>query len=573
MGNVNITNRLPLTHDPADMVDIYSAADFSKGTLPNPILAPDGEMRQPLALGMKYTIHKAFPWPLMLVPTHPAEGTLITEISSSSLNVPILLAGSSTPHFWGRDVSNLRFSDSLLVDISNGGAGRGTIPFDLVGQGPDISATQPSGVLFLIATGLINFLEPGNLVDMSVIVSQSGWGFHERGFVVRTNVPAFGHNLSNVIGLQIGLPTTAPLITFQGAQSTVSASGGSVILRPGNAMYGIDSASTGTFEFNGVAYGGTASGDFFRPDISESITAFAPMDIAFASVSDSTVNPGVDSTIHFSTIQKFTRGQNVLGDTIVTYDGLHSIVRVAADLKSVDINVAFGSTDTGNVKITRVTAPGHGLVQGETQTSSGTTSYNQTGQILFRVDDDNVDISVAFNGDDATGTIASVSKNGRSVGVDSTACGAQPDSRRIAFGTVNGNATATTIALANTYQAIDASGFAISPVSERWELADATTGTYRYLGNRPITAREVANITAVKTGSTENYRFAVSLNGDIPDFATAPFSAMEVKTTKVTTPLLSFNSVGTNDTVQIMVAAEGHTDAPTITDLQWESEG
>ncbi len=511
MGNTNLVDRLAFTHDPAEVQDVFSASD-----LPDMILANDGVMRSPIVLGRKYIIHKTFVWPRILVPANPVEGIVITEINSISQNVQILLDGDTTPHFWGRDISNFRFTDSGIIDISNGGAGRGTVFFDLVGQGPDISATQPSGVLFLIATGLLAPLEVGRVVDVAVGAVQSGWFFPERGLVARNIVPGFGQLLNNIIYFQVGVPMTTPMVCYQGAQTTMTATSGNIQLGSSDSAFCVDSAATGGFEFLGLAYLGTAFGDFFRPDISEAITAFANADIAFTSVTDSSVNPGVDSTITFSSIQKFTRGQNVLLAGVVgTYDGAHTIVRVGADESSFDVNVAFGATTTGNVKVTRVTVVDHGLVRGETQVISGTTSYNQTSEVLFRVDDDNFDIPIAFVADDATGTVVSTSQDSMTVGVDVTACGAQRNSRVIGAAIAKDNAAVTTINDVGVFVPFNLTLALAASNIERCTLTNTTTAEIRLDDTTPFSGFATLNVTISSSGGTQDFIIRVVKNGSV----------------------------------------------------------
>ena len=425
----NSTNIVPQTRNPAKFKEVRSVGGGSGG-LPDLILAPDGVMRVPLELGVKYVAHETFLWPPILWPKTPDTTLAFTEITSASQDVAMLVAGTpGVPHIWGRDVGNIRINNLVILDVT-GGPGFALELLDIVGQSVDLDPIQRQNALFIESSGLGAFKSLGRVVDMGVALLGAGW-FAERGMVVRSvngNVRQVAPSFSM---FSVGVPMKAPMLCYQGAQTSSLVSGASIALGPGDSSFCIDSAATGEYSFVQSPPG--PAGDFFRPDISKPITAFANVDIAFTGVSDSTVNPGVDTTISFSTTQKFVVGDTLLveGASVATYDGLRTVLRVADDQKSVDINVAIGAATAGDIKITRVTAVGHGLVEGETQTRTGTTSYNQTDKILFRVDDDNYDISVAFVADDATGTVSSASKNEESPGVLTLACGSQPDSQHV----------------------------------------------------------------------------------------------------------------------------------------------
>lgn len=566
MGNTNLTNRLAVTHDPVDVVEVYSAAD-----LPAMVLAGDGFMRTPYALAKKYIAKKTFVWPRFLIPTDPSPGPTFTEITSDHQGVTILIDGDETPHIWGRDIGNLRISNSILIDISNGGAGRGTVLFDLDGQGPDIAPVNPQGVLFLTTVGFGGFLEMGHTSDVAVSIDSSGWFFPERGLVIRGVEPSLGQLLATFTHVQAGPPMTTPMLTYQGFQSTMSANAGIVQLNAGDSDFHIDSASPGTYEFLGVTYQGSAIGSFFRPDISKAITAFTNVDIVFDSVVDSTVNPGVDSTIEFSGIQKFVRGQNVFleGDAVATYDGPHTIVRVAADQSSFDINVAIGATDTGNVKITRVTAVGHGLVKGETQTRTGSTSYNQTDEVLFRVNNDNYDIPQPHVADDGTGTVTSTGKNNMSLGVDVRACGSQQDSKTIGGCHVNGGSNTTALD-ASTWTDLDLTGnLAVANSNiQRFTLTNSTTGELRYDEDKPFSGNILCTITLQGFSSQDDYEFRGFLNDSVHLDGINPATSTNINLRAITL-LVPVNNLVKNDLIRVQVQNTSGSDNVIIREMNF----
>ena len=554
----NATNRKSLIHNPALVKDVFSADD-----LPNVVLAADGVMRRPLELGIQYLVHASFEWPRILMPvTQPPEAVpndvdyevVITSIKGATQNVLMLMDGDDTPHIWGREVGTIRFEDVLVVDSSNGGAGRGTMLFDLVGQGPDEAPLNPQGGMFLATTGLLSFKSLGRLVDMRVGLVDSAFAFVEQGLVTRSNTAKFPQILTGMLNLQFAA-MKAPMLSFQGQQSVLSITTGAITVRPTDSTFAIDSAATGTYEFLGVSYGGVAeSGNFFRPGTSKAITGFANADIAFASVSDSAEDPGVDSTINFAGIQTFVRGQVVLIDGVgATYDGTFTIVRVAEDQKSFDINVAFVATDTGNVKITRVTSVANGLVVGETQTISGTTSYNQTSEVLFRVDDDNFDIPIAFVADDATGTVVSTGKDETTIGVGVSSCGQQPSSRSIGGCHVT-NGTRTTALSTLVWTDLDLTGNLAVANSDiqRWSLTDTTTGELRYDGSAPFSGNILCTVTFLGFANQDSYSFRGLLNG-VTHLEGIVASASTNQQSRALTLLVPVNDLVADDVVRIQV--------------------
>ena len=137
-------------------------------------------------------------------------------------------------------------------------------------------------------------------------------------------------------------------------------------------------------------------GEFFAPPLVKPITLFAQDDVTITGFSDSAVNPGVDTTVELAGITDAIIGQEILIADEAAYDGLHTIVRVASDQLSFDINVAHSTSAAGTLKRTKVTAVGHFMVRDQTNTISGTAAYNGTKKIFKIIDVDNFLVSVAF---------------------------------------------------------------------------------------------------------------------------------------------------------------------------------
>lgn len=141
------------------------------------------------------------------------------------------------------------------------------------------------------------------------------------------------------------------------------------------------------------------------------------------------------------------------------------------------------------------------------------------------------------------------------------------NSEIVAFGSMNANAN-TTAAVDGTYAALDVTGFIDNAISERFKLIDAVACIYEFTGNEPCSCFVTGFIWATKSGSTGNYRFALSVNGAVPVFASADYSPMEVKTTKVQAAAEDIAQLVKGDTIQWMVAGDGTGDDPTITDFK-----
>ena len=547
-ANFNITTQ-PAAPSNLSVIDIYNAAQMPLE------LAPDGVMRWKATLTTKYIFHPGVVLPRVWIPEFVSASDPETiEFTSSVQSQALLVNGSTIPHIWGRDVNVVIFRDITIRDT----APLTTKLFDLVG-GTVLSS------LFLDSTVFLDVKEIGNIVDVGVDFPQVIFVDFERGLVSRNNTGTnllnsfSGERLSNTSGVTM----QSPMLCFLGAQSTVGISSSAINLTASDSAICIDSAATGTYDILGNTYNGI--GDFFALPISNTITAFANADIAITSFSAS---PVVGRTsCNFATPTDLVIGQTILIADEPAYDGVRVITRVAPDQLSVDINVLFSTAGPGTLKKTRVTSVSHGLVRDQTTTIAGTTSYNQTSQILQIVDNDNFDISVAFVADDATGTASATSQDEKTPGVVAVLNGKAKNSRTIGVGEMNGNATVTTIALADTYQAIDLSTVVENAISERFTLTDATAGIFTYNGEQTFIGTLTAVPTAIKSGTTEIYRHTVSINGAIPVFASEPYAPMEIANIGASATVIKPVSLEPGDTVQVMAAGDGTSDNLTYTDI------
>lgn len=265
----------------------------------------------------------------------------------------------------------------------------------------------------------------------------------------------------------------------------------------------------------------------------------------------------------------------------------------------------------------------HGLVQGQflAQTGFSETQYNGTFEVLEIIDVDNYRLHVAFTATDTgswtsdriqfaavnslsvgdgvqvtDSSVPSYDANYRVLGVSgaaffvngtfvATATGnfntdsldqtdepmlvvgnaGLPNSAATFFGALNGNTNTTTIT-DGTYAAIDVTGM-VAVFDQRFVLTDAAIGLWTYLGKAMAAGVLVSNLSLTKTGAVAEYRFALSINGAIPVFATAfHFNAAISPTRSQISMGLPTGTLNTGDTLQIMAAGDGTSDAITVAD-------
>jgi hypothetical protein len=136
--------------------------------------------------------------------------------------------------------------------------------------------------------------------------------------------------------------------------------------------------------------------------------------------------------------------------------------------------------------------------------------------------------------------------------VNMTDNGFQKASKTIAFGGMNGNGTITTIALADTYQAVNLPTFGVNIVTEGFILSDPTAGVFTYVGLTPFQGFVSGSLGGLKTGATQDFRFAMSLNGSPPLFTAIGSTAITSVTQNPLTGTAIFNHAGTSPPIGSM---------------------
>lgn len=314
------------------------------------------------------------------------------------------------------------------------------------------------------------------------------------------------------------------------------------------------------------------NGTFFEPGAVGAITLFADAMVTSTgidSVSDSSGTAQFNFTVGPTLFvnQKVTIVGFITNTDYNVVDGI--ITAVGAGTFEI-AGIAFGTTEASGSFTSasvRVTSTAHGRSPGDTLLILDTFEYN-CGSTIYNVTTNNFSINKPFSTGETSGTwdTGSLTEKDKRVQVDNS--GEQADSRTIAFGEMNANTSVTTIAVANTYQAIDATTVNQNSATSRFTLIDAINGTWRYDGLNPISGIVTAILSAIKSGATANYRFSISIDGSVPVFASASYAPLEVKTTKVHAPFRSpISDFQPGQTFQMMVAGDGTSDNITITDI------
>jgi len=494
----------------------------------------------------------------------PAGGNVAFQGFNTNVNT-LVYTGTST-FFTGTDKIVSFFVDALVFV----GAVPGASLFNLIGD----ESAGSFVALFLNTT--VGFTSLGSIKNFA---SYSGSSANYIGFsngltledcpisdVFKTGFFGSGAGTGahiNIIGNKTRVITIGPMPLA----ANVSESG--FFIDP-------DILNTGQVSFNRVQFSG--NGAFFKSGTTGIIEGFSDFSVAATSITS--VTEPLEGTARFN----FTVGPTLFVDQEVVVSGFsggnaaynHTARITATGAGFFETGVAFANGGTGSFlsNSVRVIDAEHGLSTAQTLLIQNSINYNQ-GAKIYGVTTDNFRINAVFVVEIPgptvqwnTGSLVETDKR-----VDLRLSGAQKPSMNIAFGVVNDNAVATVIAAADTYQALDVSGFTSNGVTERWTLTDATAGIFRYDGQNPFVGRVAANITIVKTGSTETFDFATSLNGAIPTFPTADHIPIEVKTTKVSGVLLDTLDINPGDTIQIMGAGDSTSNNITITDFQFEITG
>ncbi len=321
-----------------------------------------------------------------------------------------------------------------------------------------------------------------------------------------------------------------------------------------------------TYIMSGNSYRGT--GTLYHIGISGVIAS-----IANASTSGSVT--AVSGTSFDEVIMTDVAHGLVKGEVITTsgfsdsnYNGIFEILEII-DSDNFRIHTLFTATGTGSWNSSKITVSdiAHGLVVDDgvqLKTDDFSLGYNDGYRVLSNTADTFV-VNATFTSTD-TGIWSTDSLTETDPRLRIIANAGISDSKFLAFGEMNANTLATTVTN-NIYVPLNINGFTQNTVTQRFILTNATTGEFTYIGSEDLDGEILAIVNAIKSGSSENYRFAISINGATPVFATAPFDTIEVKTAKISVSVLKPISIINGQTIKIMIAGDGTNDNLTITDL------
>lgn len=97
--------------------------------------------------------------------------------------------------------------------------------------------------------------------------------------------------------------------------------------------------------------------------------------------------------------------------------------------------------------------------------------------------------------------------------------------------------------------------------AERFIMTDQDNGEMKYIGSEPFSGSVTYTMAAFKSGSTENYQWALAVNGEIPEGS--PFAERDITTALGTATLVAPLSLVEGDLIKPQVAATGTTNSIT----------
>jgi len=416
-----------------------------------------------------------------------------------------------TPLFIGRNVGFFESKEITYIGSFSAALSDETC-FDIEGTG-----SAATSIFSPTRSGFVNWANLGSVASMGIVPTENTiTQIYAKGF--QFNSPN-AQSTDRVSFFQLQNPAlgfTDTTLSFTGTSGIITANGSEPQgLSTGESFVFLDKELEGSrVIMAGNAFNGTLGANFFRPDISKTLTAMSNADKIIDSFADSIVNAGVDTTC-FVTNHQYWIGQVVLIADEAAYNGLQTVVRVSNDGNSFDINVVFSTSGAGTSKETKfTTSNAHGFLKNETVTESGTTSYNFESQIVSLISTTEYTKPIAFVVDDATGIVDSIGLTEKSIYVTANSNGDAKDSFSIGSAIANDNTTATTISTINIYVDFNLNSLAVAGSNiEQWTLMDATTGELRYDGIKEFFGSIRTSISAQSSGSSQEFVFRVVKNG------------------------------------------------------------
>jgi len=548
----DLSGVLALSND--NELNIYSALDMPL------TLAADGVMRFQIPAKTTLIMHNDFPWPKLAMPEQVGLALEFVKITSKNDSLGMLIDGDGTPHIWGRNSCSLIVNGFSYYDISNSGAGHGSLLYDIVGAG--------QGVIFynnFVAS--LSFLDLGTIQDMSCLFAPFSTINALKGVVLHST-KGLTHQCSLGQAVSFGVPNITPAFTFSGNHPTLGFSSSVDSLLGTDSMIGIDSAGSGINSITGVSFNSAVNGTFFKQPISKTITAMANADVSITSFVDSPTSPGVNVQANIASYSNVKVGQTILIDS-GPYVGNQVVLTVSSNQLSFEFVSVFSTGSSALMQRTRfTTSANHQLCNWETNTISGTTSYNGTKEVLEVEGSSNTTflLAIEFISDEGTGTMISTPRTGFDSGVNISACGDEPDSQRIGTVIVVGNTATTVISTIDTWTDLNLNSSAVlGSDTEKFDSLNTSTGEVTYNDTRPIKPSGVASISAVSSGGSQQFKFRFVVNGLVTSDGVEASS--EIGGDAVAIPLQSPLSLVDGDDVRIQVKNVDGTSNITIQNL------
>jgi len=251
-----------------------------------------------------------------------------------------------------------------------------------------------------------------------------------------------------------------------------------------------------------------------------------------------------------------------------TYNGDFVVVDVDVanetyTVGQIDNNRAFvefqGVTDSGiftRQYVNMVTTDTSNIILGDGVNITGLPNYNGEHQVKQIITDTSFAISAPFiAGGTGSYTAGSLVETDNRVDVSNS--GEVRPSETIALGALNNETQVTTIANNDQYVPINVTGFTANIVMERFELDDAATGRFKYIGKNNFQGF-VSGVVTMFVAGNNIYRLAMSFNQGMPLFTeigTTPI--LEVLDSPTTPGRARFRHNGTSPTLGTTVNISG----------------
>ena len=301
------------------------------------------------------------------------------------------------------------------------------------------------------------------------------------------------------------------------------------------------------------------TGTFFSSTASKTIDTFADAGFTIETITSVSDNGGI-ARFNFTAPPTLFVDQEVTITAFVTNTTYNTTARITVvGAGFFEIGIAFtGSEASVGMFISNTVTCGsvaHGFANGTSLLITDSLNYDG-GAKVYNTQSGSFQINRNFVADETAIAIeGSLDETDKRMFVFNN--GDQKDSATIGSIDFNGNTDITSIT-DDTYVDIDM-GVALAGANiERFDLIDTTNGQLRYAGQNPFSGTLFATFhTNIGATSEGDYRFAISINGVVPTFATAAYMPMSVKDVGDAVTLVMAVALNPSDTIKIMIAGDG----------------